>query len=193
MTQTHATAGLRQETAGRIILMVAASVAGLLVIAGLVYAIGTGARDQAALTVAGCEPGLSSDAQTCTTQPMLAAQYRAVLTPASQQITVEVAAYTANEEHHLAAAEAALTAEVATEQAFDTSLAGITFPPAITPIAQALIRADQAQAKLVAVQARSSTLTRMQSLNARVQAADAAVRTELTLLLKAVDAPVRAG
>jgi hypothetical protein len=160
------------------------------VIAGLVYATGTGQRDQAALIAAGCEPGLSSETQPCTTQPMLASEYIAVMTPATSQLTLDGAAYTASEGARLGAAEAALTAEVATERALDTSLAGIVFPPAIAPIARALIRADRARANLLAEQARSSSLTQMRSFDHRVRSATAAVHTEMTLLLKAVRRPV---
>ena len=183
----------QQEKAGQMILAIASVVSGLLVIAGLVYAAGTGARDQATLTAGGCEPGLSSETQACTTQPMLKSQYMAVLTPANQQLTVEQAAYAAYEGRDLVAAKGALSAEVTTEQTFDASLAGIALPPAIVPIAGALIRADQALAKLTAEQARSATLTQLRSFNPRVQAAAAAVQTELHLILTAVDAPVRSG
>jgi hypothetical protein len=192
MSHTHA-ARSRPEAAGQRILLVTAVVSGLLVIAGLIYATGTGQRSQATLAAAGCEPGLGSDARACTTQPMLASEYKAVVTPASRQLDVEAAAYTASEGHTLGAAEAALTAEVTTEQAFGTSLGGITFPPAITRIAQALIRANQARTKLTAQQARSSSLALMRSFNLRVLAASATVQTEMNLLLKAVDAPIRAG
>jgi hypothetical protein len=187
--------GGRQEQtkAGAIILMATSCLSALLVIGSLIYAAGTGGRDEAALAAAGCEPGLSSETQACTTQPMLASQFMAILTPATQQLTVDVAAYTASEGHDLAAAEAALRAEAASDQAFDTSLAGMTFPPAITPMAQALIRADQARANLITEQARSSSLTQMRSFDHRVQVASAAVEAEMNLILKAVDTPVRAG
>jgi hypothetical protein len=191
-SHTHAN-GIQQENAGQVILLVAATVAGLLVIAGLVYATGTGARDQASLTAAGCEPGLSGFAAPCTTQPMLASEYKAVFTPASQQLSLDTEAYAAHEGRNLTAAEAALSAEAAAEQAFDTNLAGIKMPPAATPIARALIRADQSLATLTARQARAATLTQMRSYNPRVQAATAAVETQLNLILKAVDAPVRGG
>jgi hypothetical protein len=192
MSQTHAR-GIPQEDVGKVILLVAAVVSGLLVIAGLVYATGTGARDQAALTAAGCEPGLSGFAAPCTTQPMLAAEYKAAFAPASQQLGLDTTAYAADEGHNLTAAKAALTAEVAAEQAFDTSLAGIQMPPAITPIAQAVIRADQKLATLTSRQARSATLAQLRSYNPKVQAATASVEAQLSRILKAVDAPVRAG
>jgi hypothetical protein len=64
---------------------------------------------------------------------------------------------------------------------------------AITPIAKALIQAGQARATLTAEQARSSSLTKLRSFNHRVQVASAAVRAEMTLLRKALDAPPPAG
>jgi hypothetical protein len=192
MSETYDPGVQEQTTAGRVILMASSCLAAVLVIAGLIYAAGAGQRHQAALAAAGCEPGLSPSGLPCTTTQMLASQYTGIMTPASQQLDADMAAYTANERHHLAAAEAALTAEVTAENAFDTSLAGIKFPPAIAPIAKALIRADQTRANLIAEQARSSSLTQLRSFNQRVQVASAAVQTEMKLILKAVDSPPQA-
>jgi hypothetical protein len=189
MSATHAGRGQDETAAGRVILMVSSVLAAVLVIAGLSYAIGTPARHQAALAAAGCEPGLSPAGLQCTTAQMLASQYLAIVTPASQQLNADVAAYTANERHNLAAAEAALTAEVTSERAFDTSLAGMAFPPAITPIAKALVQANQALATLIAEQAGSSSLTQLRSFNHRVKVASAAVQTELKLIRQALDSP----
>jgi hypothetical protein len=180
-------------TAGGVILMASSFLAAVLVIAGLTYATGTPERHDAALAAAGCEPGLSPSGLPCTTAPMLASQYMAIMTPASQQLNADVAAYTANERHHLAAAEEALTAEVTSEHAFDTSLAGIAFPPAVVPIAKALVQADQARAELIAEQARSSSLSQLRSFNHRVRVADAAVQTDMNLILKALNSPSQAG
>ena len=187
MNETYARGGLDDTATGRIILMVVSSVAALLVIAGLIYAMGTGGRHQAALTAAGCEPSLSPSGQQCTTAQMLTSQYMAILTPASQQVNTDMAAYEAAERHHLAMAEAALTAEAMSERAFDANLAAIEFPPAIAPIAKALVRVDQALATLVAAQARSSSLTQLKSFNHRVQVASATVQTEMNLMSKALD------
>ena len=189
MSATHAGRGQDETAAGRVILMVSSILAAVLVIAGLSYAIGTPQRHQAALAAAGCEPGLSPAGLQCTTAQMLASQYLAIVTPARQQLNADVAAYTASDRHNLAAAQAALTAEVTSEHAFDTSLAGIAFPPAIAPIAKALIQADQALATLIAEQAGSSSLTQMRSFNHRVQVAGAAVQTEMKLIRQALDSP----
>jgi len=187
MSETYAPGGQERTTGGLVIPVISSTLAALLVIAGLSYAAGTGQRHQAALAAAGCEPGLALSGLACTTGPMLASQYMAIMTPASQQLNADVAAYTASERHQLAAAETALTAEAAAEQAFDTSLAGIEFPPAIAPIASALIQADQAHARLLAEQARSSSLTELRSFNQRVQRVSTAVQTQMKLILKALD------
>ena len=117
---------------------------------GANHATGIGQRHTTALAAADCEPNLSPSGQQCTTQPMLAAEYAALLAPASQQLTTDAVAYTANETDHLAVAEAALTAEAATERALGRSLAAFPFPPGIAPIAKGLIQANQARATLTA-------------------------------------------
>jgi hypothetical protein len=163
------------------------------VLAGLIYATGTGERSAAALAAAGCEPGLSSESAPCITQQALVSQYMAVLTPASRQLGIDEAAYAASEGHHLAAAEAALTAAAEAGHAFDSGLAAIKFPPAIAPLAAAAVQAGQVRASLVGEQARSSSLTQMRSFDQRVQAADAAFQAKLKLLLKAIGRPPAAG
>jgi len=193
MSETYRIGGQEQTRIGGVILMASSFLAAVLVFAGLIYATGTGQRHQAALAAAGCEPGLSPSGLPCTTAQMLASKYTAIMTPARQQLNADMAAYTVGEKHNLAAAEAALTAELTSEGAFDTSLAAIEFPPAIAPIARALIGADQALAALTAEQARSSSLTQLRSFNHRVQVASAAVQTEMKLILKALHSAPRAG
>jgi hypothetical protein len=189
MSETYVSGGRDDTAAGKVILMITSSLAAVLVIAGLIYALGTGQRHMAALAAAGCIPSLSPSGLPCTTAQMLDSQYTAILTPASQQLDADFAAYTASQGNNLAVARAALTAEVTSERAFDTSLGGITFPPSVTPIAQALIRANEARATLTAEQARLSSLTQMRSFNHRVQAASAAVETQMTLIRKALQSP----
>ena len=189
-SETYAEGGRRQPTAGGIMIMTSSCLSALLLIAAIIYALGTGGREQAALAAAGCEPTLTPLMQPCTTQPMLASQYRAVITPATQQLNIDAAAYAASEGDHLAVAEAALKAEVTSERALDASLTAFAFPPAIKPLARALISANQARATLMAEQARSSSLTRLRSFNHRVQVAEAAVQTEMRLVAAAVDAPL---
>ncbi len=187
MSETYARGG-QEQTADGLIVVVISFLAAVLVIAGLVYATGTSERHKAALAAAGCEPNLSPSGLQCTTAHMLDSRYMTIATPTIRQLNTDMAAYTANERQHLAAAKAALTAEVTVENAFDTSLARFPFPPAIAPIAKALIQANRARAKLTAEQARSSSLSQLRSFNDRVKVAGAAVRTELTLIRKALDA-----
>jgi hypothetical protein len=124
---------------------------------------------------------------------MLFNQYVSIMTPDVQQLNTDMAAYTANERRNLAAAETALTAEVASEHSFDTSVGAIQFPPNIAPIAKALLQANQARAALTAEQARSSSLTQLRSFNRRVKADSTAVATEMGLIRKALDGPPVAG
>lgn len=193
MSQAYAAGGQDETRTGGIILMVASSLSAVLVLAALFYAFGTGARHESALVAAGCEPSLSPSGLQCTTVQMLVSEYTAITTPASQQLSTDMAAYTADEGKNLAAAEAALTAAVASEHAFDASLAGIELPPAITPLARALIRANEARAGLTAEQSQSSSLTQLRSFDHRVQAASAAVQTEMKLLGTAIATPPKAG
>jgi hypothetical protein len=141
------------------------------------------------------------------------------VTPAGRQLGADMAAYRASETRNLVAAEAALTAQVATEQALGNSLAAamftpqnkartlslitgaemiganvpsaaITFTPQATVIAHALARADQALATLTAGQARSASLIQMRSFNSRVAAASAAVQTDIRHVLKTLKLPL---
>jgi hypothetical protein len=189
-SETYAEGSRRELTAGGIIIMISSCLSALLLIAAFIYALGAGGRTQAALAAAGCEPTLTPSMQQCTTQPILKGQYLAVITPAAQQLNTDAAAYAASEGHHLAVAEAALKAEVTSERALDASLTAFAFPPAIKPLARALISANQARATLTAEQARASSLTRMRSFDHQVQVADAAVQTEMKLVLTAVDTPL---
>lgn len=187
MNETYARGGREQKTAGSVMLVVISFLAAVTVIAGLIYAADTGQRHKAALAAAGCEPNLSPSGLQCTTAQMLTTRYMTITTPVMQQLNTDVAAYTAKERHNLAAAEAALRAEVTLENAFDASLARFPFPPTVAPIAKALIQDNHARAKLTAKQARSSSLTRLRSFNDRVRDASAAVRTETKLIPKALD------
>jgi hypothetical protein len=224
MGETYAGGYDDERTALGGVLVVSISIlATILVIAGLIYALGTDVRHKAAVLAAGCEPTLYYMRLPCITQQMVISQYEATVNPAIKQLTADSVAYHANERHNLVAAEAALTAEVTAEQALDNSLAAmaftpqnraralelitnasstgtqtppsaaITFTPQMTVVADALIQANQALAKLTAEQARSSSLTRMRSFNLRTEAAGVAVQTDMKLLLKAVHSPLTAG
>jgi hypothetical protein len=217
MSETYPPGGYASdgaERAGGVIIVTASVLAAVLVIAGLFYAMGTSARHNAAVLAAGCEPALFISGLPCTTQQMVISQYGAVVNPAVRQLTADTAAYQANEKHHLVAAEAALTAEVATIQALDNSLAAmaytpanraralalitsasstgnqvpppaaITFTPQMTVASNTLLQDNQALAKLLARQARSTTLTQLQSSDPRVAAATAAVMAQMNLVRK---------
>jgi len=186
MSEAYARGGQPKNMAGGVILILSSLLAALLVAAGLMYAMGTSARHEAAITAAGCEPGLAPDGLPCTTAPMLTSQYTAIVTPASQQLATDMAAFTANERRNLAAAETALTAEVMSEHAFGTNLAAIKFPVTMAPIAKALIQANQARAKLTAEQAQALSLTQLRSFNHQIQTANAAVQADMKLLSRAL-------
>jgi hypothetical protein len=218
----YAEDGEAQARVGGILLMGISFLAACLVLTGLIYATGTSARHNAAVLAADCEPSLFMSGLPCTTQQMVIGQYQAILNPATKQLTADTAAYQANEKRHLVAAEAALIAEVATEKALDSSLsamaftpqnraravalvttasstgnqnvppAAITFTPQMTVVADALIQADQALTKLTTEQARSTSLTQLQSFNPRAEAAGAAVQTQMELLRKALATPLTA-
>jgi hypothetical protein len=209
------------ETVGGFLVVAISILAGILVLAGLFYAAGAGARHKTALALNHCEPSLSPSGLPCNTQQMVIGQYEAIVNPAIKQLTADTAAYRTNEKRHLAAAEAALMSEVATEQALDSSLtaaaytsqnyaralglitaaadAGSNTPPAailLTPqatvIAHAVVRANQALATLTAEQARSKSLTQLRSFNSRAAADGAAVQAEMKLLSKDLAAPITA-
>lgn len=192
MNETYARGGQQQTAAGSVIVVSISVLAALLVIAGLIYAAGTGGRHKAALAAAGCEPNLSPSGLQCTTAQMLASRYMKITAPAVQQLNTDAAAYTASEGHRLAAAKAALTAEVTSENALGTSLARFPFPPAAAPAAKALIQALHACAVLTARQARSSSLTRLRSFGNRVKAAAAAILARMNLIRKALGSRPRA-
>jgi hypothetical protein len=218
MSATYAAGGRDDTAAGKVILMISSSLAAVLVIAGLIYATGTGQRHVAAMAAAGCVPSLFISGLPCTTGQMMASEYLAIATPANQQLSTDMAAYAVNEKSDLAAAKAALTAEAASEQAFDASLsaqlftpqnmatadaliqnatsngttvplASALFSPQVTAIANRLIQANQARATLTAEQARSTSLTQLQSFNHRAEVASAAVGVEVNLIRKALGLP----
>jgi hypothetical protein len=222
MSETYA-GGVADDTAvGGVIVIAVSILAAILVLAGLIYAVGTGARHKAAVLAGGCEPSLFMSGLPCTTEQMVISQYEGILNPAIKQLTADTAAYQANERRHLAAAETALTAEVTTEQALDNSLAAmtftpqnraralalvtdasstgnqnvpsaaITFTPQMTVAADALIQANQALDKLTTEQARSSSLTGLRSFNSRAAAAGVAVQSEMKLVLTAIETPLTA-
>jgi hypothetical protein len=220
MSETYAD-DYEPETVGGFLVVAISILAGILVLAGLFYATGAHARNRAALALNSCEPSLSPSGLPCNTQQMVVAQYQGIVTPVGKQLNAEMIDYQANEGRHLAAAEAALTSEVATEQTFDNSLAAVAYTsqnyatalsqittaaddgnptpstailltPQTTVMAGALVRDNQALAKLTAEQAKSTSLTQLRSFNSRVAAANAVVLNEINAIHKALVAPITA-
>lgn len=189
MSEAGTASRFDETTTGRVIVMVSSAVATVLLIAAVIYATGIGARHRGALAAAGCEPNLSPSGLPCTTAPMLTRRYLAIVTPATQQLDADVADYAANETGNLAAARAALTAEVTSDDALGSDLTGIAFPPAVAPMARVLARDNQARAQLAAEQARSSSLAQLRSFDHRVQVANATAQAEIQLVLRALRSP----
>jgi hypothetical protein len=220
MSETYAD-DYAPETTGGVLIVAISILAGILVLAGLLYAAGTSARHKTALAVNNCEPSMSPSGLPCNTQQMAIGEYNGIVNPASKLLAADMAAYNVNERHHLAAAEAALLSEVATEQALDNSLAAVAYTPQnyanaialittafdsggstpgaaillspqATVIANAAVRDNQALAKLTAQQARSTSLTQLRSFNTRVGADTVAVQAEMKLIGKTLVAPITA-
>lgn len=220
MSETYAD-DYEPETIGGFLVVAISILAGILVLAGLFYATGTSARHKSALAVNNCEPSMSPSGIPCNTQQMVISEYNGIVNPASKLLAADMAAYNVNKGHHLAAAEAALTSEVATEQALDNSLAAVAYTPQnyanaitlitvafdagvntpaaaillspqATAIADAAVRDNQALATLTAQQARSTSLTQLRSFNTRVEADTAAVQAEMKLIGKTLATPITA-
>jgi hypothetical protein len=215
---TYAEGGYEQTRVGGFLLLAVSILAGILVLLGLFYATGAHARNKTALALNDCVPSLSKSGLPCNTQAMVLSQFQGIVTPAGKQLSADMIAYRANEGHNLAAAEAALTSEVATEQTLDNNLAAVAYTPQnyanainlitlaadagtptpsaailLTPpttaMADALIRANQALAKLTAEQAKSTTRTQLQSFNDRVDAANATVLADINAIHKVLEVP----
>jgi hypothetical protein len=222
MSETYVDERDGLERTGGVLIVAISILSGILVLVGLIYAVGTNARHNAAVVAGGCVPSLFIAALPCTTRQMVISQYDAIENPATKQLNADAAAYVANESRHLVAAEAALTSAATTVQTLDNSLAAteftppnraralslitgsemiggsvppaaVTFTPQMTVKAGALIQANQAFAKLLAEQAKSSSLIQLRSFNPRVDAASATVQADTKLLLQAVEAPLPAG
>jgi len=212
MSETYAEYNeYKRADVGGVLLVSISILSGILVLLGLIYATGTSARHKTALAVNNCEPSMSPSGLPCNTQQMVIGEYNGIVNPASKLLAADMAAYNVNEEHDLAAAEAALNSEVATEQALDNNLAAVEYtpqnygnainlitiafdtgnntPPAailLTPQATAIadkaLQDNQALATLTTQQARSTSLAQMQSFNSRVAADTATVQNEMKLI-----------
>jgi hypothetical protein len=220
MSETYAD-DYEPETFGGFIVVALSILSGILVLAGLFYATGAHARNQTALAVNNCEPSMSPSGLPCNSQQMVIGEYNGIVNPASKLLAADMAAYKVNEGRHLAAAEAALNSEVATEQALDNRLTAIAYTsqnyanainlitiafdtgantpgaailltPQATAIANTAVRDNQALAKLTAQQAQSKTLAQLRSFNTRVAADTTTVQAEMKLIGKTLAAPITA-
>jgi hypothetical protein len=187
MDETYARGGGERTAVGGFILVVVSLVSAVLLIGAAIYASGASARNKAGLALAGCEPNLSPSGDACTNFHELTNQYLAIANPVTQQLATSATAYAANENLHLAAAETALTADVAAESTLAKKLAVFPFPPAVAAMGKTLIHDDQAVLSVTTEQARSSSLTQLRSFNARVAAANRTFLTEVKLVRKALD------
>lgn len=167
-------------------MITASLLATVVVLAGVFYATGTGARHQAALAAAGCEPNLAPSGLPCTTVWTLERRYTAMTASAMQQLNTDVAAYNASERRSLTAAKAALRAEVTAADAFAASLARFPFPPAAIPRARALVQAIHSRVRLTQVQELAPSLRQLRSFNRRIQAAGVIIRTDMKILRAAL-------
>src|SRR5271155_3688607 len=88
-------------TAGGVILMVVGFVATILLIAGLIYAMGDHVRNRAALALNACGPSQSPSGLPCNTQQMVLSQYEGIVTPVGKLLNADMVAYRANERRNL--------------------------------------------------------------------------------------------
>jgi hypothetical protein len=112
----------------------------------------------------------------------LAAEYLAIARPANHRLDVAVEAYAEHAHHDLAAAEAALRSEAATERQFDRQLAAIRFPPAIAATSSALIRVNEIRASMTEQQARARSIPALLSFAAAHKMADAQVEAQVKVI-----------
>ena len=137
------------------------------------------------LVLAGCSSGQHSQhARPGTGQNTraLARAYLAIAEPANHRLDVEVERYEDESHKHLAAAESALSAQAATERAFDKDLAKIAFPPAIAVTARALISVNEIRAMLAERQAQARSISALLSLAAGHKMADAQVEAQVRVI-----------
>ena len=171
-----------QNKLGCAIVVLSSTVAALLLI-GSIYALGIMKRQPT-------PPPAPAPVSAASTQlAALGRSYLAIANPSDKQLDTEEDAYADNEKGNLAAAKADLRAQVATEKLFDKQIGAIRFPAAIEATAQALIRANESRFKVTERQARSKTLARLRSLDARREAGNAAVEVQVALIRRQLHLP----
>ena len=174
-------AGEQTPRTGIALLVAGSLLAGVLVILAVLYA----GNFDGWRNIPKPPPPSAADAQLAAA----AHRYLAIANPANQKLANEVTAFTASERSNLAAASAALKAEVATSTQFDRELAAIKFPAAAEAIARDLIQANQARGRVLARQARAKTLAAMRALDARSAAAGAAAEAQVNRIRVALHLP----
>lgn len=123
----------------------------------------------------------------------IASDYTSIAFPANHALAAELAGYTHNRRHDLAAARSDLMREVTTVASFDDQLAGVSFPSAAATPAGALTRADQKLATLIRLQVRAPSLKKMRSFDRRAEAAAAAVKAQVARIRRGLGLPPSSG
>jgi len=145
----------------------------------------------------------------------LAAKYKTIAAAANQQLAVDASNFAASENGNLAAAKAALLAEVAASRSFDDSLAkwlaewkqtyaaaknaqrqapfpvSIPYPASVAATGQALIQADQAREAVLVQEASSMSLGQLQSFKGQDQTAGSALANQVAALRTVLRLPVQ--
>jgi hypothetical protein len=134
------------------------------------------------LASGGCTSAQQARRHSTPSMRALAAEYMAIARPANHRLDVAVEAYEHHAHDNLAAAEAALRLEAATERRFDRQLAAITFPPAIASTASALIRVNEIRARLTERQARARSISALLSFADDHKMADAQVEAQVRVI-----------
>jgi hypothetical protein len=126
-------------------------------------------------------------------QTRIASDYTSLAFPANQALTAELAAYTHNRHHHLAAARSDLMGEMKAVASFDDQLEEVSFPSAAATPASALTQADQKLARLIGLQVQAPSLRKMRSFDHRADAAAAAVKTQVARIRRGLGLPPSSG
>ncbi len=140
------------------------------------------------LAAAGCATHHPASGEQAGTKA-LAARYLVIARAANHRLEVAVDSYNRLARSNLAAAKADLLSEAATELWFDQHLLRISFPPAIAPVARALVAANDQRIRLTRSQARATTIAALLVFNARHRAADAAVEVQVRIMRKDLGLP----
>jgi hypothetical protein len=172
-----------EETRGRLGrgILAGATVLAVLLLIGAVYAVYMMTRQPA--------PPRAPASAASRSLAAYGREYLAIASPSDKVLDPEEDGYADNEMHNLAAAEADLRAQVATEKQFDTQLAAIRFPAAIEATARALIKANEGRFRITERQARSRTLARLRSMDAMREAGNAAVEVQVARIRRQLHLP----